>query len=316
MDNPKLNGWIITTIRQKYAIEGMDNFIYLSNNVKQLYTKGLSLGIKMEIFTPNEIDLIISNEDVLKLYVNNEIRDLPDFIIPRTGSDTDNKVSRFYEQLERLGVTTLNSERSIYACVDKICHLQVLAHHGLPIPKTMYVSGDNNLDAVKKEIGFPLVVKIWPGSFGNGISLVNNQHALDDLIGMLVQANNEVNILVQEYIAESHGKDIRVFVLGDKVLAYGERNAQDGNFKSNLDRGGKLRKIDLDEEAQRIALKATKVLGLECAGVDLLYSGNSYKICEVNSAPGFITVDQHEGINAAESIFSYLFQKMNIPHSL
>ena len=260
---------------------------------------------EVELALHPEIDIIVDRNDRRSVRYKNKIVSLPDVVIPRTGSATGYFGLSVLRHFERLNVPLLNGSRPIEITKDKLWASQVFAEHGLPTPKTVLVKDPVNPKLIEKEIGFPAVVKIFAGSYGKGVYLVHNTQELQDFIEFAHGINSDEAIIVQEYVDSKPGEDIRVYVVGDRVLGAMKRKSTDGSFKANITRGGVGENYPLNEHIEEIALDTTRALGLDIAGIDLLFDGDSYKICEANSAPGFKGFEKYTGINVARHIVSY-----------
>jgi RimK family alpha-L-glutamate ligase len=252
-----------------------------------------------------EIDIIVSREDRRSIRYKNKVVDLPDVIIPRTGSGTGYFGLSVLRHFERLGVPLLNGSRSIEITKDKLWASQALAEAGIPTPKTVLVKDPVNPKLIEKEIGFPAVVKIFAGSYGKGVYLVHNTQELQDFIEFAHGIKSDEAIIVQEYIDSKPGEDIRAYVVGGRVLGAMKRKATDGSFKANITRGGVGENFPVNNRIEEIALSTTRALGLAIAGIDLLFDGDDYKVCEANSAPGFKGFERYTGINVAKEIVDY-----------
>ncbi len=308
-----MNGWIITSKigYSRILKEGLHvsdkNMLYESAS-RKLYQEGLKRGLDVEVLIPQEINFSVTTSGRYRFFVKGKESKTPDFVIPRTGSGTDNTAVALYRQLELIGVPMINHADGIIAALDKFFSAQLLVKHKLPIPKTLFVAEKVNLDIIKKEFSFPLIVKIWPASNGEGVFLALDEYNLEDIISTIGRITSTVNILIQDYISHSRGRDIRVFVLGGKAVVMIERSALDGGYKSNYGRGGTFKKINKIPEVETIAIRAAKALNLECAGVDILYDMDGYKVCEVNSAPGFFTLEG-VGFDPAAILYEYVLNK-------
>jgi ribosomal protein S6--L-glutamate ligase len=228
-----------------------------------------------------------------------------DAIIPRIAVQHTAYGNAVVRQFEMMGVLTLNDSVAISRSRDKLRSLQLLAKKGIGLPVTGFA---HSIDATNELItmcgGAPLVVKLLQGTQGMGVVLAETKKAAESVI----EAFKEVraDILVQEYIAESKGADIRCIVLGKKVIAAMERQGTDGEFRSNLHRGGKARKISITPEERKTAIKAAKVMGLNLAGVDLLRSARGPLVIEVNSSPGLEGIEKSTHKNCADAIIQFL----------
>ena len=263
------------------------------------------------IYHPN-VDIIVDRQDRRSIRVKNRVVDLPNVVIPRTGSGTGYFGHSLLRHFERLGVPLLNNSASIEVTKDKLHAAQVFAEHHLPTPKTMLVKDPVNPSLVAKEIGFPCVVKIFAGSYGKGVYLCNNSREFRDFIEFAHGIKSDEAIIVQEFIKSRPGEDVRVIVVGGKALGAMKRSSKDGSFKANITRGGVGENYPLNPRIEEIAIKTTNALGLDVAGIDLLFDGDDYKLCEANSAPGFKGFEKYTGINVARAIIDYAKTKASI----
>ena len=159
---------------------------------------------------------------------------------------------------------------------------------------------------------FPCVVKIFAGSYGKGVYLCNNSREFRDFIEFAHGIKSDEAIIVQEFIKSRPGEDVRVIVVGGKALGAMKRSSKDGSFKANITRGGVGENYPLNPRIEEIAIKTTNALGLDVAGIDLLFDGDDYKLCEANSAPGFKGFEKYTGINVARAIIDYAKTKASI----
>lgn len=266
-------------------------------------------NIQGEVVLHPTIDIIVSREDRRSIRVKNKVVDLPKVVIPRTGSGTGFFGLSILRHLEKLGVPMINHAHAIEATKDKLFSTQVFAEQHLPVPKTMLIKHPANSTLVKKEIGFPAVVKIFAGSYGKGVYLVHNQREFEDFIDFAHGIKEDEAIIVQEYVDSRPGEDVRVLVVGGKVLGAMKRSATDGSFKANITRGGVGENFPVDDKLADLAIRTAQSLDLEIAGIDLLFDGDHYKICEANSAPGFKGFEQCTGIDVAKAIIDYALTK-------
>ena len=231
----------------------------------------------------------------------------PDVMIIRASvlENVDIEISTV-KQLQLMGVPVVNHFLPIVRAKNKVRTLQILQHEGIPIPKTAVVHNVEYIDAAAKRVGkFPLILKIPNGSLGVGVSIIESRRSMRSMID-LISANFEGNlIIVQEYVREAKGKDIRVFIVGGKIIAAMERKARRGEFRANFRQGGSVALADLTEEERFISLKAAKAIGLHVAGVDIIRTSEGPKILEVNSNPGLEGITQATGIKVAEHIVRF-----------
>jgi RimK family alpha-L-glutamate ligase len=240
------------------------------------------------------------------ILIDGEVAVLPDFVIPRLGSSSDYFTLAVIRQLELLGVYLANSAQGIATVKDKFQMHQLLAAQGLPTPKTMLLRFPIDREIVRQEIGFPMVVKNVTGTEGNGVYLCTSEEQFTDLMELIHANNSTPQIILQKFIQTSYGQDLRIFVVGGKVIGHMKRFSTSG-FKANFSRGGKVAAIKLTAQMERLALQAAQVAGLEISGIDLLFDqAGRYQICEANSSPGFKGLEQVMGLCIAEQIIDYI----------
>lgn len=292
------------------GIDTNDDNLLFENPIRKLYLEGLDRGYDIRVVVPEDISFTITKHREVQFFLEQEKIETPQFVIPSTGSETSNFAIALYRQLELLDVPMINNLTGVIVTMDKFQSLQLLGHQGLPIPKSMLITRRIYFDTIEDNFTFPLIAKIWPSTDGEGVMLIHDKYNLEDMVKLIRSANPTTNILVQEYIKSSRGRDIRVVVLNGEVIAMGERKATDGGYKSNFNRGGSARGLEGMEEVKELAIQTAKALKLEYAGVDILYDIDGYKICEVNSAPGFFIFDLLD-INMAAILYDYLINKIN-----
>ena len=301
-----MNGWII---HKKELGE--------NHEVSRLVEEFDNKGIKVRVVNPKDVDIFVDRDDRKSIIVSGEPRKLPDFVLPRTGSGTTYFVKAIIRHLERLGVTLINGSNAIDTVKDKLYTQQILAESNLPVPKTLLLKHPINLEWVEKHLTFPVIIKTLSGSFGAGVFLAENKKQLAQLVKMAEITNEGYDIILQEFIEDSYGKDLRVLVINGKVAGCMMRQAVDDDFRANITRGGEGIPYQITEDIEWLGGESARLLGLDIAGVDLLFSNGSYKICEVNSSPGFEGMDKFTHTNIAEDIVHYVKYKMgyneNIP---
>ncbi|MFC1616313.1 RimK family alpha-L-glutamate ligase [Patescibacteria group bacterium] len=205
------------------------------------------------------------------------------------------------EQMELMGTLLFNRYDSILKTKNKVKTMQILDHHGIPIPKTVVVRRIDDLEqAVKLVGGFPLILKEPYGSFGKGVTIAESMRALKSILFW-----NKPMYLLQEFVKFSRGKDTRVFVIDGKVVGAMERSARKGEFRSNIELGGIGKAAETTEEEDRIAIRAVDVLELNYGGVDIVKSKNGPLVLEVNSNPGFKALEEAIGISVAGELVDY-----------
>ena len=262
-------------------------------------------GFDFTVVYADEIDLLVSRDDRKSIRYQNDIVPLPEVVLARTGSATGHFNLSVLRQFERLNVSTLPNSDAIIASKDKMYANQILAQAGLPIPKTMLTRFPSDSELVEKQVGFPCVVKVVTGSHGAGVYLCENKKQFEDLAELISALDFKNSMIVQEYVQHSEGRDLRVIVVGGRVVGAMLRQSTDGSFKANISRGGQGLPYELTDEIEMISIQVAKVLNLDIAGVDLLFHQDGYRICEANSSPGFRGFEQALGVNIPRKIFEY-----------
>ena len=297
-----MNGWIL-----------YKNDINESYETQKLVDEFEKQGIKVRVVHPDDIDIFVDRDDRKSILVAGRTRQLPDFVMPRTGSGTTYFIKAIIRHLERLGVVLINGSDAIDNVKDKLYTQQILGESKLPVPKTLLVKHPINLEWVETNINFPVIIKTLSGSFGAGVFLAENKKQLEQLVKMAEITKKSYNIIVQEFIKDSWGKDIRVFVLNKKVIGCMMRQSVDGDFRANITRGGEGIPYQITDEIEWLGGESARLLHLDIAGVDLLFNNGSYSICEVNSSPGFEGMDKFTKTNIAEDIVNFV--KLKIGYS-
>lgn len=230
-----------------------------------------------------------------------------DAVIPRIASSMTMYGSAIVRQLEMQGVYTMTSSIAIVRSRDKLRSMQLLARAGVGIPKTVVSRGSSDTDSLIDTLGgAPVIIKLARGTHGNGVVLAETKKAAKSVLQAFYVMDQEgTNILLQEFVKESAGEDIRVFVVGGKVVASMRRQSLDDDFRSNLHQGGAGEKVKLSEEERKTAIKAARSMGLNLCGVDLMRSSRGPLVLEVNSSPGF-GIEQVTGRDVATPIIEYI----------
>ncbi len=239
--------------------------------------------------------------------VHDKGRQLPhyDAVIPRIGSAITFYGTAVLRQFEMMGSWPLNESVAITRARDKLRSLQLLARQGIDLPITGFAhSPDDTSDLIDLVGGAPLVVKLVEGTQGIGVVLAETRQAAESVIDAFRGLN--AHILVQEYIREAKGRDIRCLVVGDRVVAAIERQAKEGDFRSNLHRGGTSRMVNITPREREIALKAVSTLGLEVAGVDILRAERGPLVMEVNASPGLEGIEKTTGLDIAAQMIGWI----------
>ena len=294
-----MNGWII---HKKELGENTE--------VQRLVEEFEKQDIDIRVVNPQDVDIFVDRDDRKSIIVSGQQRKLPDFVMPRTGSGTTYFIKAIIRHMERLGVTMINGSESIDAVKDKLYSQQILGQSNLPVPKTMLVRHPINLELIEKNLSYPMIVKTLSGSYGAGVFLVEDRKQFRQLMKMAELTKPSYNIIVQEFIQDSYGKDLRVLVVNGKVVGCMMRQAVDGDFRANLTRGGEAIPYQIDENIEWLGGECARLLNLDIAGVDLLFNNGSYTICEVNSAPGFEGMERYTNKNIAIEMVNYVVKKI------
>ena len=267
-------------------------------------------GIGVEIINPNEIDIFVNKENRQSVLVNGESLPLPKFVFPRTGSGTTYHIKAVIRHFERMGVVVVNGSEAIDNVKDKLYTHQILAQSNLDIPKTMLLKHPIDVNFVEKHLGFPVIVKTISGSYGRGVFIADGKKQLKQLITMAELTKKSYDIIIQEFIKDTWGKDLRVLVVNNKVVGCMMRRATDDDFRANITRGGEGFPYEVNEQIEWLSVESSKALDLDIAGVDLLFDNGGYKICEINSNPGFEGMENYTKKNIAEEIVQFIKMKI------
>ena len=273
-------------------------------STQRLVEAGQKRKHEMIVVDHLKCDLIIEKKKPAVYYKEEFLTDV-DAIIPRIGASVTFYGTAVVRQFEMMKVFTSTESQALVRSRDKLRSLQVLSRAGLGLPKTVFANYSKNVDElIKKAGGAPLVIKVLEGTQGLGVVLAENHKAAKSVI----EAFNglQARVIIQEFIKEAGGADIRAFVVDGVVVGAMKRQAKDGEFRSNLHRGRTAEVIELTDEQENAALKAVRVLGLGVAGVDMLESDKGPLILEVNSSPGLEGIEKSTGKDIARSIIRYV----------
>ena len=285
----------------KIAILSRNSGLY---STRRLVEAGKARGHEIEVIDTLKCYMDITSTKPMVHYQDRALEDF-DAIIPRIGASITFYGTAVIRQFEMMGVFSLNESVSIARARDKLRSLQILSRKGLGLPVTGFAhSTKMTQELITLVGGAPLVVKLLEGTQGKGVVLAETNSAAESVIDAFREM--DANILVQEFIKEARGSDIRCFVVGDQVVAAMMRTAKPGEFRSNLHRGGTARVVEITKEERQAALDATKALGLNLAGVDMLRSSRGPLIMEVNSSPGLNGIETATGKDVAGMIIEYL----------
>lgn len=285
------------------------NILVLSVNknlysTKRLVEEAKNKGHKVEVIKPTDCYMDVSTGTPMVYYKKRKLNKF-DAVIPRIGASITSYGMAIVRQFEMMGVYCVNSSNAIGRSRDKLRSLQILSQKGLPLPKTSFASSTQQTGMLINLVGgAPTVVKLLEGSQGRGVVLAETQKASESLIDAFREL--QANFLVQEFIRDANGSDIRCFVVGDKIVATMMRQAKEGEFRSNIHRGGVGIPVKITSEERKVAVGAAKAMRLNVAGVDIIRSGSGPKILEVNSSPGLEGIEGCTEKNVAVKLIEYV----------
>jgi len=236
-----------------------------------------------------------------------------DAVIPRIGASATVFGTAVVRQFEQMGVYTLNSAHCISVARDKLRTVQVLSRHKIAIPASACLFDKNNIPSAVHELGgTPVVIKLLQGTQGVGVMLAESEKSAEAIIETLHVTQQ--NVLIQKFVSESRGRDIRAFVVGDRVVASMRRIAQGDEFRSNVHRGGLTEPVKLDAAYENAAIRATRVIGLNVAGVDILEGKDGPLVMEVNASPGLEGIEAATQVDVAGEIIEFIENQVLFPH--
>lgn len=280
-------------------------------STRRLKQAGLSRGHTVKVLNTLKfaIDLREGDPD---LYFRQKQLSSYDAVLPRIGSSITYFGTAVVRQFEQMDVFCANSSIGIMNSRDKLRSLQILSRHHLGIPETTFVRDRKDiLPAIERIGGAPVIIKLLQGTQGVGVILADTVKMAEAIIETL--HSTQSNVLVQKFVSESRGKDIRAFVVGDRVVASMRRVAQGQEFRSNVHRGGRVEAVELDETYRATAVRAAQIMGLRVAGVDMLEGKDGPRIMEVNSSPGLEGIENATGLDIAGAIIDYIAAQVDFP---
>ena len=267
-------------------------------------------GMQGRVLEPKYFDIIVSRSSAKSIRYKGEKIELPDLVLSRTGAGTNYFTRSVMRQIEKFGIPVINDADSISRVSDKLLTSQLLVKENLPIPKTILVNGDVDIELIEKEIGFPCVVKATSGSKGKTVHLCQTKKDFVSLMSLLSSISLKKTMIIQEFVDAQPGTDLRVWVIGGKTVVAMKRIGVEGDFRANISQGGTAELFEITDEIDYLARETARVLGLQIAGVDLLFDKDGYKICEANSSPGFEGMDQYCGQDMAQRIVDFIKLKI------
>ncbi|MFH4966716.1 30S ribosomal protein S6--L-glutamate ligase [Gaetbulibacter sp. M240] len=285
------------------------NIVILSRNsnlysTDRLREEGEKRGHRMEIIDPLKCDIIIEKERPT-IYYKDRYLDYVDAIIPRIGASVTFYGCAVVRQFEMMGVFTICTSDAIQRSRDKLRSFQRLSKAGIGMPKTVFTNYSRDVEEVIEHVGgTPVVIKLLEGTQGLGVVLAETKNAAESVL----EAFNglQARVIVQEFIKEAGGADLRALVVDGQVVGAMKRQGKDGEFRSNLHRGGSAKVLKLNHDELKLAMNASRALKLPVCGVDMLQSSRGPLILEVNSTPGLEGIEAATGRNIAKSIIHFI----------
>lgn len=287
----------------KIAILSRSSNIY---STSRLIEEAKKRNHKVIVVDPLKCNLVMEKNEPHIHVVKHKLERM-DAIIPRIGSSITHYGSAVIRQFEMMNIFTALNSNALLRSRDKLRSMQLLSRESIDFPKTFYTNMNSSLEAediLEFVGGIPLVVKVLEGTQGMGVMLLESKMAAISVIQALHSL--QAKIMVQEFIKEAGGKDLRLFVVNNKIVGSMVREGKEGDFRSNLHRGGMGTQAKLSKEEKFVALQACKAMGLNIAGVDMIRSNRGPLILELNSSPGLEGIEAVTGVNIAESIIKFV----------
>ncbi|WP_087026609.1 30S ribosomal protein S6--L-glutamate ligase [Thaumasiovibrio subtropicus] len=285
----------------RIAILSVEKNCYSTQRLKEA---GEAKGHQVDIIDTTQCYMDITSSSPTVHY-KGEVLPYYDAVIPRIGASITFYGTAVVRQFEMMGTFVVNGSLAISRSRDKLRSLQLLSRKGIGLPRTGFAcKSDDVKDVIQNVGGAPVVIKLLEGTQGIGVVLAETNKAAESVIEAFMGL--KANILVQEFIKEANGADIRCFVVGNRVIAAMKRQAQDGEFRSNLHRGGSATLVKLSKEERQTAINAAKAMGLTLCGVDILQSARGPVVMEVNSSPGLKGIEAATEKDVAGLIYEYI----------
>ncbi|HEY1533413.1 MAG TPA: RimK family alpha-L-glutamate ligase [Polyangiaceae bacterium] len=280
-------------------------------STRRLREACLKRGHRVKVLHTLRFSLLVESGSPALFFRNRKLSRY-DAVIPRIGASISGFGTAVVRQFEQMGVFSLNSSFAISSARDKLRGAQILSRHGVGIPPTAFARDRANVSqSIAAVGGAPVVIKLLEGAQGIGVILAETPKIAEAIIETLQSTRQDV--VIQRFVSESRGRDIRAFVVGDRVVAAMSRQAAGDEFRANLHRGGRATKIDIDPAFERTAIVAAQVMGLHAAGVDMLEGPEGPQVLEVNSSPGLEGIETATGVDVASAIVEHLEQQVQFP---
>jgi ribosomal protein S6--L-glutamate ligase len=268
-------------------------------------------GHKARVLDPLKFSLDVERRNPHVYYREKRVENF-DAIIPRIGASVTFFGTAVVRQYEQMGVFCLNTSSAIATSRDKLRAFQILSRHNIGIPKTAFVRQRSSvMPAIERVGGAPVIIKLLEGTQGIGVILADSNKIAEAIVETLQSTRQ--NVLIQNFVEESRGSDVRAFVVGGRVVAAMRRSAQGGEFRSNVHRGGAAQAVTLEPEYERTAVMAAQIMGLRVAGVDMLESNSGPQVMEVNSSPGLEGIESSTGVDIAGEIIRHIEEQVQFP---
>ncbi len=277
-------------------------------STQSLFQEGQLRGHRMRVVDHVRCSIVVENGRPKVFYEGERLHTI-DAIIPRIGASVTTKGAAIIRQFEMMNVFSSVSSDALLKSRDKLRCLQLLGMADLGIPKTVYTDYSQNIaDLIRAVGGLPVVIKLLEGTHGLGVILAESSNTAESIIETFNRLNER--IIIQEFIKESKGADVRVFIINGEIVAAMKRTAAPGEFRSNLHRGASSVPVELSKAEAITALKAVEILGLDVAGVDMLQSNRGPLILEVNPSPGLEGISKTSGIDVAAKVFDFVEERV------
>jgi ribosomal protein S6--L-glutamate ligase len=282
-----------------------------SYSTRRLRQAAQQRGHSAQVLDTLRFSIMLEKQEPKLFYKHRKLQDF-DAVVPRIGASITFFGLAVLRQFEQIGVYALNESVAISRSRDKLRAIQILSKYDIGIPPTVFVRDSSEiLPAIQRVGGVPVIVKLLEGTQGVGVILAETEKMAEAVIQTLQSAKQ--NVLIQKFVKESKGSDVRAFVVGDRVVAAMRRRAQPGEFRSNVHRGGSVEAFQLDPAFEHTALRSAQIMGLQVAGVDMLEGADGPQVLEVNSSPGLEGIEAATGVDVAGAIMEYTEQHVLFP---
>lgn len=279
----------------------------LDYETSKLLDNFIDANINVSVRQFNNFDIVINQP----IRYDGEDFKMPDLVLVRLGAGITSVELAVIRYFELHGVPCVNSSTSINTVQNKFHTSQILSNANIAVPTTMLVHFPITNNLIATQIGFPCVIKVLVGSFGEGVYLCHTEDEYKKLIEFLKNLDNEKKLLVQEFLDDQPGVDLRVFVVGNKVIGAMKRTAPPNDFRANITIGGTGEAFPVSKEIEEISLATAAALDLEIAGIDLLFDKRGFRVCEANSNPGFSGFDRYCNTDVASEIVQFIVNRLN-----